>query len=180
MASTELNQILMDVSEINTDLLRLSKAMRNPAPHERFLNAVATDTSYFNEHDHRHVQDKFPKADPLLLNKLAKAVSRRRQFFRYREQHQSKLKQGLLTDHDDTSTVASSLPSQLKYERVFIVDMMDSESDSGRSQTSYADSTEDSSRPHVPSLSSRYMDGKPFECPLCFLIITINSSHAWK
>lgn len=114
MASTELSQILMDVSEINTDLLRLSKAMRNPAFHERFLNAVATDTSYFNEHDHRHVQDKFPKADPLLLNKLAKAVSRRRQFFRYREQYQSKLKQGLLTDHDDTSTVASSLPSQLK------------------------------------------------------------------
>jgi hypothetical protein len=180
MASTELGQIVMDVNEINTDLLRLSKAMRNPAPHERFLNAVSTDTSYFNEHDKRHVQDKFPKADPTLLIKLAKAISRRRQFFKYREQHQSKLRKGLLTEHDDTSTVASSLPSQMRYEKLSIVDIAESGSESGLSQTSYSDSVEDPSRPHVPSLASKYMDGKPFECPICFLIITISSSHAWK
>jgi hypothetical protein len=180
MASTEIGQILLDVSEINTDLLRLSKAMRNPAPHERFINAISTDTSYFNEHDQRHVADKFPKAAPFLLARLAKALSRRRQFFKYREHHQNKLRQGLLTDHDDTSTVASSLSSHLKIEKMSAADYGDTGSESGLSQTSFADSSNESERPHIPPLASNCMTGEPFECPLCFLLITINSGHSWK
>lgn len=180
IASTELGQILMDIGEINTDLLRLSKAMRNPAPHERFLHAVSTDTTYFSEHDQRHVADKFPHAESFIITRLAKALSRRRQFFKYREHHQSKLRQGLLTNHDDTSTVASSIPSNLKIEKISAADFDDAGSESGLSQTSFADSSEESTRPHVPPLASKYMDGEPFECPLCFLLITLNSGHSWK
>ncbi|KAE9982670.1 hypothetical protein BLS_005593 [Venturia inaequalis] len=87
MASTEL-WILMDVGEINPNLLGLSKAMRKAAPHERFMHAVATDTSYFNEHDQRHKAEKFPHAEPFLQTRLVKAPSRRQRFFTYREHYQ--------------------------------------------------------------------------------------------
>lgn len=91
MTSTELDQKVMDEGEINPNLLRLSKAMRNAAPHERFMHAVATDTSYFNQHDQRHKAEKFPHAEPFLQTRLVKAPSRRRRFFKYREHHQCRL-----------------------------------------------------------------------------------------
>jgi hypothetical protein len=184
MASTELSQILSDVNEITTDLYRLSQTARNPAPHERFLQAVSTDTSHFLEHDRRHVENKFPNAEPSLLTHLGNTISKRRQYFKFREQHNQKLAQGLMGDEGDASTVASSLPSKLKVEYPSPADPKsineDTGSESGLSQTSYAGSEGDPSRPKVPSIAAKYMDGNPFPCPFCFLIINVTSSHSWK
>jgi hypothetical protein len=185
VATTEIGQILSDVNEIITDLLRLSQAMRKPAPHDRFLKSVSTDTSHFYEHDKRHVEDKFSLAEPFLLLRLGKANSWRRQYFKHRENHHNKLVQGLLTDHEDATTIASSLPSQFERKEgsaINITNFIDDDtgSESGLSQTSHAPSEWNATRPHIPSLASKYMDGKPFECPLCFYIIKVTSSHAWK
>jgi hypothetical protein len=183
MASTELSQIQSDVNEITTDLFRLSQTARNPAPHERFLQAVSTDTSHFLEHDRRHVENKFPNAEPSLLMHLGKAISKRRQYFKYREQHNQKLAQGLIGDEGDDSTVASSLPSKLKVQHsppANLKPMNYTPSESGLSQTSYAGSEGDLTRPRVPSIDADYMDGSPFPCPFCFLIINVTSSHSWK
>lgn len=60
---------------------------------------------------------------------------------------------------------------------------LDTNSDDGRSQTSYATSSGDDTRstlrvPPPPEAASA-LDGEPFQCPYCYTIIGINGSRAW-
>lgn len=56
-------------------------------------------------------------------------------------------------------------------------------SEDGQSQTSYATSVGDAggyfhvpSPPNIPGV----LDGCPFECPYCFVIVVVNSGRSWK
>lgn len=53
-------------------------------------------------------------------------------------------------------------------------------SDDGLSQTSYATSANESTKLQPPPIPKDAQDRKPFECPLCFTIISIHSPHSWK
>ncbi|KAM7216340.1 hypothetical protein V8F06_008262 [Rhypophila decipiens] len=101
--------------------------IRNPAPHDRFAASVpAIDTDHYEPFDIQHVQGKFGQADQWLAARLGKAISRRRQYFKYRERHHQKLAEGLALDHgadhglsshvtrDGVSTIASSIPEEVK------------------------------------------------------------------
>ncbi|KAF2420295.1 hypothetical protein EJ08DRAFT_28988 [Tothia fuscella] len=186
MGGTELEQIFDSIDEINNDLLRLIQIFRNPAPHARFLKAHSTDTTYFIKNDIDHVRNKFPAAELWLITRLGKALSRRRQFFKYRELHQTKLSHGLSEENDDNDqqTIASSLRSKLPSQGMSISTYSaldeDSLSETGFSQTSSATSTAGSTRCRIPSLSVKYMDGKPFPCPFCHTIIVVTSRYSWK
>lgn len=78
-ATSELQQLMSDVVEITTCLLRLSMAIRNPAPHDLFMESNQINTSYLESFDIGHVQAKFPGAEEYLITRLGKAISRRRQ-----------------------------------------------------------------------------------------------------
>lgn len=181
--STELDQISADVVEVINCLLNLSVSIRTPAPHDRFRGSVKTDTSFYEPADIAHVKAKCGLADSRLIEQLGKANSRRRQYFKYRESHHQKLSQGVDLDSgpigDRQSTVASSIPSAMKAKMPdFTVDA-DELSDSGLTQTSYAASTETSDRPRFPVLPAESANG-PFECPFCFMMITVSTSYAWR
>ncbi|KAG9502167.1 hypothetical protein J7337_004992 [Fusarium musae] len=145
---TRLSTLCTDIAEAIDCLLRLSLAIANPAPHERFRKLGAgpdEDISFYEAHDVRYVQDKFPNISKKLPDILGKFITRRRQFFKYRESHHAKLAEGLdQATHKDTSrtevvpnTVASSLPEHFK--RSGVIDE-DNRSDMAMSETSYATS----------------------------------------
>ncbi|RGP69547.1 transcription factor [Fusarium sporotrichioides] len=182
MPDTEMAQIVQNVSDVVNCLLRLSVAIRNPAPHDRFTTSVSVEASHYEPFDIRHVKAKFGEIEPFLADRLGKAISRRRQYFKYRESHHLKLKQGLdsVEQNDVESTVASSLPLHAKAAGFSLKAMDEDEgSDSGLTQTSLASSNADSEKLRVPPLPREAEDG-PFECPFCYMIIVATSTASWK
>jgi hypothetical protein len=180
---TELDQISADIADVVNCLLRLSVAIRNPAPHDRFIKSHSIDTSHYETFDIQHVSSKFKTIEPLLAERLGKAISRRRQFFNYRLAHRAKLSQGLTHEGGDAETIASSLPEHLKDTargQPFPIDVTRGEgSDSGFTQTSYATSLADVNQCRVPPLPKESSKG-PFECPFCYTIIVANTRSSWK
>lgn len=204
-----LTTIYTDVWEAIDCLLRLSVAIANPAPHERVRQlgtGPSEDVSFYETHDINYVRDKFPKMSDELASILGKSITRRRQFFKYREAHHTRLAEGLeamaLDTEVDTSrteivpkTVASSLPGHLK--KLTNVDLKtdvideDGRSEMGMSQTSYATSAgfltegvdgqmqEPPPPLKVPPLPAAAERGT-FECPFCYRMISASSSRAWK
>ncbi|RBQ77988.1 hypothetical protein FVER14953_09428 [Fusarium verticillioides] len=194
---TRLSTLCTDIAEAIDCLLRLSLAIANPAPHERFRKLGAgpdEDISFYEAHDVRYVQDKFPNISKNLPDILGKFITRRRQFFKYRESHHAKLAEGLdQATHKDTSrtevvpnTVASSLPEHFK--RSGVIDE-DNRSDMAMSETSYATSAgylmlEDGEMRPAPPLKvpQRPPEAEKgvFECPFCYRMILASSRGAWK
>ncbi|KAL7936009.1 hypothetical protein V8C35DRAFT_296599 [Trichoderma chlorosporum] len=183
LPTTEMEQIASNVPDTINCLLRLSVAIRNPAPHDRFVAAVPIDESHYESFDIQHVQAKFPKIDSFLAQRLGKAISRRRHYFRYRESHHSKLSHGLdlIDQADGKSTIASSIPGYAKdtgMNNALSAINEDAVSDSGISQTSFASSVADTEGIRIPPLPKSAESG-PFECPFCYMIIIAANRTSW-
>ncbi|KAF2728682.1 hypothetical protein EJ04DRAFT_503670, partial [Polyplosphaeria fusca] len=180
--NTELKQLFASVQITVTCLFRLSMAIRDPAPNSQSRSTITVDKSYFEEHDIQHVQAKFPKADEFLTGRMGRAISGRRQYLAYREEHHRKLTKnaeriGLeeaRTEHTTNSTEASPLPTgQVNAEEIQAID-----NDDALSQTSYATSVNATIR--VPALPKEARQQEHFECPLCYMIVSIHTLKAWK
>ncbi|KAI1121420.1 hypothetical protein F5Y10DRAFT_282497 [Nemania abortiva] len=183
---SELDQLTKEIADAISNLLRLSMSLRNPAPHDRFMSTEYAKVRYFEANDKAHVEAKFPKADQSLIIRLGQALSQRRQYFRYRESHHEKLARGLFDpgrpEADAQSTVASSIPLAMRVpgtNPVFGELDEDERSDTGFSQTSFATTAPDSERLRIPPLPKK-SDKGPFECPFCFMLIFVKSTHQWK
>jgi len=184
---SELVEITAEINDIICCLLRLSISIRNPAPHDRFMSSKFTDTCYFEDFDVAHVQAKFPGLDISLTKRLGNAISQRRQYFKYREHHHQMLSWGLdepnMPHHDYQSTVASSIRNDLKTnaggQPTFSRLNEDEKSDTGATTTSFGTSIADSGRLKVPPLPKQANEG-PFECPYCFMIISVSTRAGWK
>ncbi|KAH7260848.1 uncharacterized protein BKA55DRAFT_535862 [Fusarium redolens] len=179
---SELSQIFAAIVEDINCLFRLSASIHNPSPHDRFKKACLTDTSGYEPFDVQHVCNKLSKAPKPIAERLGKAISRRRQYFKYRELHHDKLASGFENDDNDQmqSTVASSLPKKLNLnEPISLEEDVDEVSDTGRSQTSWATSAANPERRKIPALPAEAENGS-FECPFCFMMISISSRNLWK
>jgi hypothetical protein len=196
--TTEAEQLACNIAEINTCLMRLSMAIRNPAPHDQFIHSAHIKADHFEPFDIDHVRGKFPHAQEYLVLRLGKAIFRRRQYLNYREIHRKKLGHGLepqsqSTEHNDSytippteqapsehveSTLASSLPEAIKAtSSVSELDENDYYEDT-LSQTSYTSSTYDSAKLCPPPLPQHGRDGAPFECPLCYRLTSVRQADA--
>ncbi|KAJ8129160.1 hypothetical protein O1611_g4472 [Lasiodiplodia mahajangana] len=184
---TEILEIVEEIADIVGCLLRLSVSIRNPAPHDHFVSSKFIDTSYFEDHDVRHVKGKLAEINPALAQRLGKAITQRRQYFKYRERHHQNLSAGLDlgptgSEAGVQSTIASSIPTALKdikgnmaTSRVLEEEL----SNSGVSQTSYATSGPESGRLKMPPLPKQADDG-PFECPFCYMMVSVTNTIQWK
>ena len=97
-SSTELELILEGIRQIISYLYGLAVAIRNPTPLDRFDRSTNVDTSHFEIWDIQHASERFPllsTASPLILQRLGKANSRRRQVFKYNMIHNSKVRHGV-------------------------------------------------------------------------------------
>jgi hypothetical protein len=187
---SEIGRILTDIGHTVDCLLRLSTAIRTPAPHDRFKSRAGADiVERFEPWDTRHVEDKFPDIDFRIAERLGRAAARRRQYFKYREEHAEKLAEGLEswdTDdqdnedkrRDEATTVASSIPNHLKDSFGGLAGFID-DTKSEVSGTSYALSTADTTKLRVPPMPKEHVDG-PFQCPFCRMVVSIDTRREWK
>lgn len=195
-------------SAIDT-LFRLNISICNTAPHDRIKMLRYTDTSHFEPYDIEHVRTKFSSTtadtkepDPDLVARLGKAISWRRQYFRYqemrREMGRKTSEQG--TDHagegkstiEGESTLASSIPLHLRNAPpsgaaddddgapAGVIDEDAPLSDAGASRTSFATTLAAGGRPKVPPLPKGVDGERPFECPFCFSMVAASTRAAWK
>lgn len=196
---TDLDLALSGIRNAVDNLLRLSAAIRNPASHDHFKSKIAAAHGEIYEPEYkRHVSEKYNHLEEVVVERLAKSMARRRQYFKYREEHASRIAEGVEEigegndDCDDVSeytanqTTISSLPGHLKDEALAataaeMADVYDDRDDvqSQASETSYATTNVDSTEFRVPRPPPGWLHG-PFECPFCHMIISVDSRHQWK
>jgi hypothetical protein len=189
--TTELSQLVSSISEITTCLMRLSSSARNPAPHDQFTQSTHITMDHFEAFDVSHVRKKFPNAEEFLVFRLGKAITRRRQYFRYRRKNRRRLGQdsnvALSKENADTAQFLEN-PNAITTSRLSASDD-DASSPIGSYmteyyedilfQTSYLSSSSHATRLLPPTAPLECFDSKPFECPLCFRIITTSNDVEW-
>ncbi|KAF2814360.1 uncharacterized protein BDZ99DRAFT_380858, partial [Mytilinidion resinicola] len=189
VGDTELKQIFAAIRDTITCLFRLSMAIRDPAPNTQSGSTIIVDKSYFEHYDIEHVKEKLPGCDKDLTERLGRAISARRQYLNYREEHHRKLTKGIeklgfeepKTEHTANSTEASPMPKLLSVSKdanEVMDDKVMDDGDDGLSQTSYATSINATLK--VPSLPRVAQENECYECPLCFMILSIRTKPAWK
>ncbi|KAK1778246.1 hypothetical protein QBC45DRAFT_467716 [Copromyces sp. CBS 386.78] len=145
--------------------------------------------------DTSHVREKFSGLADELVNRLGRALSKRRQYFMYREEHFNRLAEGLTTGvesedpnlEEQATTVASSVPRHLEAQiksmsdpqDLYAASYDDINSISEISTTSYAASEANPDQPRVPPMPKEHANG-PFKCPFCHSIELAKNRHDWK
>ncbi|ERF73256.1 hypothetical protein EPUS_03088 [Endocarpon pusillum Z07020] len=179
---TEIQQLYKGISNIIKCLYQMSMLIRKPARHDRLVQCRTDDAAVFLPYDRDHVYHKYPQADNETIERLAFAISRRREDLRYRERHHLKLSQGIEYAQNETRQEGKSVVLSQTIATDFKethIEFEDSASNSGLSQTSYAPSLEGGGAITVPPPPKQSVNEQPFECPYCFFIITIKNRRAW-
>ncbi|EAS37311.2 uncharacterized protein CIMG_02665 [Coccidioides immitis RS] len=132
------------------------------------MSSADNETSFYETYDTMHVREKFPDASQFLVYRLGRAISWRRQYLKYRESHHKKLSHGIHPDHDAEQDSLTEIARQ---------------NDACSETASSFASTATSANPvklRPPPLPEEAKNGKPFECPLCFMIVAARDHHSWR
>lgn len=177
-------QALEEAHDVITCLLRFSMTLRNPARHDQLKQAAATTAKHFEPHDINHVREKYPEAADFLHRRLGKAISKHRQYFKYREEHHIKLAEGLsdkpVIDDERPSTIATSLVNSAKVTVPAAAIELAEETESVCTATSFAPTTTGDAALRPPPLPEKGQNGDPFECPLCYRIVVAEDQRSWR
>ncbi|CAO1606292.1 hypothetical protein XANCAGTX0491_009791 [Xanthoria calcicola] len=177
---TELQALFGELVMIIQCLYKLAMLIRNPAQHDFLAESYRTDTVAFEPFDKQHVCNKFPLADERLILRLSKALTRRRGYLKYRARHSMKLARGLVhvqeSGREDAASISETMASIIQLQPV---EHTDNSSQSGMSQTSYANSILEGGIITVPPPPQGSLGGGPFECPYCHFIIQIATTQSW-
>lgn len=185
----EIQQILLQIKNDVNCLMRLAVTIRNPAPHEQFKLRMPALVSSFDASHKEHVLHKFPRIPAEITERLGKALTYRRLFLRYREEHHERLREGIEVERqrdkqdgkeirDGVTTEASWLPKDNPGNKEPQLQVW-SDDISEQTGTSYAPSCVDDSELRIPRVPPEYVDG-PFICPYCFLPISVENRYQWK
>lgn len=178
--------LFLQIGGIIDCLLRFSVTIRNPAPHDRFKSRADAQVGFFEPWDIQHVKEKFPQVDEQLAERLGRALTHRRKYFKYRESHHCRLKEGL-EDGDGgvdgmsrgrATTEASSVPQQFKDAGTGSLELF-SGNHSKVSETVYAPSALNQGQLRVPPIPKEHIDG-PFLRPFCYVFISVDRRYKWK
>ena len=174
--TTELQQIHEEVVNIIDCLYQLSMLIRKPAQHDLLVGSRIGDKAEFEFYDQEHVRNLHPRTEEQISQRLGHAITRRRQYFGYRERHHRKLAQGI--QRTTTGSVMSeTIATDFKTHNI---EFEETSSNSGMSQTSYAPSLVDGGRVTIPPPPKESVGGKPFECPYCFFLIDTKTTRSWN
>lgn len=153
-----------------------------PTEHDQLWGTKRSDATGFEPFDRQHVLDKYPHGESSVLDRLGLAISQRRAMLRYRERHRIKLETGLARALEDKPDAVSSNVSDAVATEFIEQNPAQDEFDfqSFDSQTSYEQTPQNGEQGMVlPPPPTESEDGAPFECPYCFVIITISDNKAW-
>lgn len=180
--TAEVQDVYQSMVEVINYLYQMSMAIRQPAQHDQLLGARSIDGTYFQPWAQQHVSHKYPHADSALVARVGAAMAKQKAILKYRERHHMKLSQGIY-DEDHPDALSSKLSETVATELVRNKDhleFLENASDSGVSKTSYAATLmAGGGRISVPSPPQSSNDRKPFECPYCFILITIKDRNDW-
>lgn len=178
----EIDILVHRISETITNLMQISIAIRRISRRDQYAKSglVLSRYPFSTEFDLRRILDLFPKLRDAewLAERLGRAVVRRRQHFKYREDHHERMLAQLDSTEDDTQSEFS------KASTFGLGDFAHSEhsdqiSESGRSNTTFGSAHDDRRNP-IPRIPKTLQDGEPGECPFCFNVVTIASQRAWS
>ncbi|KAM0182216.1 hypothetical protein ACHAPF_001103 [Botrytis cinerea] len=191
--TSELQELFQAMTDANTNLLKLSMVIRNSPNRDDYLKAASRyrfDASY----DIGHVRDKHGSAKrsaDWLIVRLGKAITRRRQYLKYREDHHGKLTRdwddAMIIEKEDKTIALTKATTFVENTSTAQKDGSDLGSSFG-SQTSYEATVigESTGRLNVPSHPRMAFEdvpfqfGSPFRCPYCFTEQVVNNRSAWK
>ncbi|EWG47725.1 hypothetical protein FVEG_07772 [Fusarium verticillioides 7600] len=169
---TEMEQILTHIADAIDNLLYLIPPLRR-----RLINVGTTDEpSPFETFDTQHVRSKYPEIDPVVAERLGKAISARRQLLKLMQDNQSyyfhsrkipiselELLAEQITPEDPTHTNNKGNEVGLEISSVTSC----SAEDDGRAS-------------RVPVLPQEATQGNSFRCVYCQVIINVSSEVEWK
>ncbi|KAE8327556.1 hypothetical protein BDV39DRAFT_204869 [Aspergillus sergii] len=176
---TELQQIYQGLVDIVNLLYQLSMEIRKPADHDRLMGVKLKNASFFEPWAQQHISHKYPDAEAHVVHRLSTAMATQKAVLRYRERHREKLGKGLF-DQGETESRKLSETVATEFASSDQLQSLDTVSNSGVSQTSYAPSllTAQGSI-SIPTPPREAADGTPFECPYCYLVLTIKNTKDW-
>ena len=199
--TSELEELFKAIRTANSSLMKLSMVIRNSPARDDYLKA-ASRYKFDPMWDVGHVKEKHGRArgsSEWLVERLGKAITRRRQYLKYREDHHGKLSR----DWDDTpkdgeaqeddkpeKTIMASTKATTFIETKQVMGKGGPEiAGSFVSQTSYeptvaSEATEGRlTVPPPPKMAFEgvpFEYGEPFQCPYCYTEQIVNNKSAWK
>jgi SepF-like predicted cell division protein (DUF552 family) len=203
--TSDLDELIKAIKAANISLMKMSMVIRNSPSRDDYLKA-ATRYSFDPRYDIGHVMEKHGSAkrsSDWLLERLGKAITRRRQYLKYREDHHGKLTRDWeeapaapevkldLQEEKPPTTIAHTKATTF-VENIVLPEIPDGEElggSFGGSQTSYEATMVGEGgeiRPTVPQHPKMAFDGIPFEfgapfqCPYCYTEQTVKNRAAWK
>ena len=185
---TEMQELQKTIASIIKSLFLMSMLVRKPAQHDLRIGSSRSEVVAFQPFDYSHVRDKYPRASEALISRLGSAITRRRMYLKYRERHAAKLKQGIANvvsdatglQNDGTANVTVLSDTVATSAQDWNIDFDDRASNSGVSQTSYAATLMSGDAITIPPPPKASRNGDPFECPICYHIIKIESTRSWN
>jgi uncharacterized Zn-finger protein len=177
----ELQQLHAILGDVINCLYQISLLIRKPARHDRLLHYDSDIGAAFTSWARGHVSNKFPNADPAIIDRLGSAITKRRTLLKYRERHHQKLARGLdsaIENRENEESLAFSQTLATDFQEVAL-EISDAASATGVSQTSYAKSLEGGGDITVPAPPKESENQQEFLCPYCFIIITIKDRRDW-
>jgi len=199
-ATSELEELLKAISASNSSLMKLSIVIRSSATRDDYIKAASRFQTWNTWPDISHVTEKYGRVKHIekwLLERLGRAISRRRQFLKYRVEHHNKIT-GVNDDEEERmkpekTIFASTKATTFVGHENIIQRIKPPGSDTGNSfgtQTSY-DATVfgNDGEPAMlrvppppkfafPNVEFQY--GEVFQCPYCFTEQTVDNRTAWK
>lgn len=91
--TSDMDQLLTAIKYSNNSLMKITMVIRNSPARDDYLKA-ASRYMFDPRYDIGHVKEKHSSAkrsSDWLLGRLGKAITRRRQYLKYREEHHGKL-----------------------------------------------------------------------------------------
>jgi len=193
----DLEQLFEAIQASNTSLMKLSMVIRNSPARDDYLKAASRYSSYPADWDIKHVQEKHGKAKgsrDWLIERLGKAITRRRQYLMYRREHHDKLSRDYdAASHKKDEERTNALTKATTYVENKAIDDRDGSDVAGSfgSQTSYeptvmGEQAQLATKLTVPPPPNMTAEGVPFKfgevftCPYCWTPQVVKNKLAWK
>lgn len=188
LKSEDIKLSLATVSQCLRGLFDIGITVRKLTTRDRFQRALlrSQDIVYAGA-DRDHVEQNYPKLNTAsaswLVSRLVKANVNRRKVMIYNEKHRDGLgaEDDIYDDKPDVQGLSNEATTFTPPKSFTEIGRLASEEDCdilslGTASTSF--SFNPSLR--MPTLDALSSDGKPFECPICFIVQRFEEEKAWK
>ena len=199
--TSDLQELFAAMKAANTNLMKMSLVIRNSPSRDDYLKA-ATRYPFDPRWDIGHVKEKHGSENrhsDWLLERLGKAITRRRQYLKYREEHHGKLSRDWTeegpkdAEADDEPAKTIAVTEATKYVENEAPNQPQGSEGGGSfgSQTSYEATIVGESTdirltvPPPPAMAFpeqgiAFTFGEPFQCPFCYTEQIVKDKAAWK